>query len=171
MNRVFDYLRLALKGRTKTPGQRLRASQLSYRMLGRAFPPSSPNLNTTVAFSILAMEACTYPGRFCRQGFCFCLQFTEAGAVYYPSDCCECATETPPRRPAVCVKLNICIYTRHCGYQAISKTPLAGGDTCLQSLEYFSFCRIGSMRVVRGRFSSAAEQKAVNLSCGVNGVI
>lgn len=39
MNRVFDYLRLALKGRTKTLGQRLRASQLSYRMLGRVFLP------------------------------------------------------------------------------------------------------------------------------------
>lgn len=41
MNRVFDYLRLALKGRTKTLGQRLRASQLSYRMLGRVFLPPS----------------------------------------------------------------------------------------------------------------------------------
>jgi len=39
MNRVFDYLRLALKGRTKTLGQRLRASQLSYRMLGPVFLP------------------------------------------------------------------------------------------------------------------------------------
>lgn len=71
MNRVFDYLRLALKGRTKTPGQRLRASQLSYRMLGRVFPPSLPNLNTTVAFSILAMEACIYPGAFAIKVFVF----------------------------------------------------------------------------------------------------
>lgn len=34
MNGLFDYLRLALKDGTKTPGQRLRASQLSCRMLG-----------------------------------------------------------------------------------------------------------------------------------------
>lgn len=61
MNRVFDYLRLALKGRTKTLGQRLRASQLSYRMLGRVF---LPDLNTTVAFSILATEACIHRGTF-----------------------------------------------------------------------------------------------------------
>lgn len=39
MNRVFDYLRLALKGRTKTLGQRLRASQLSYRMPGPVLVP------------------------------------------------------------------------------------------------------------------------------------
>lgn len=64
MNRVFDYLRLALKGRTKTPGQRLRASQLSYRMLGWVFLPPSPHLNTTVAFSILAKGARLYLATF-----------------------------------------------------------------------------------------------------------
>lgn len=53
MNRVFDYLRLALKGRTKTLGQRLRASQLSYRMRRptESSSPLLPHLNTTVAFS------------------------------------------------------------------------------------------------------------------------
>ena len=65
MNGVFDYLRLALKGRTKTPGQRLRASQLSCRMPGRLLLLllrllllllRAPDLNTTVALSILVTE-------------------------------------------------------------------------------------------------------------------
>lgn len=58
MNRVFDYLRLALKSRTKTPGQLLRASQLSYRMLPSPnVPLSLPDLNNTVALSFLETKA------------------------------------------------------------------------------------------------------------------
>lgn len=83
MNRVFDYLRLALKGRTKTLGQRLRASQLSYRMLGPVFLPPLPDLNTTVAFSILVTEAhihhITVTINF---SLCFCLHYANSQTVY-----------------------------------------------------------------------------------------